>query len=142
MADLHIAKARKRIKTIGTNITDGVYTITAGNIHLEAPFDVFSEALAINTPRLHVGAAQCVPTDVTYPLIIPITLEIFLPESATFTDLDNLCEVLAEALLLAGNYPAGEKAAHCIQWEPPVIAIGENAHVKLTMALTFPNPFV
>src|SRR5690349_7310318 len=98
MADGKITKARKRIKSIGTGISDSGYTLAAGNIQLRKRPDIFSEQLADNTPRLCIGAPLIIQTDITYPFFVPLELEVLLSDpDDEMSNWNNFCEVLTKA---------------------------------------------
>jgi hypothetical protein len=147
MADSKVAKARKRLRTIATNVSADSLTIAAGRIFLgtrAAPAQFTKEfSYALNAPELTIGGPSIGFSGSTYPLLIDAELVVPLAASGVqeWSNVDNLVAALRAAWLTAGSYPAGEAAAHTCDFETyRAEARGDFTLVRVPLVVAFDNP--
>ncbi len=149
MADSKVAKARKRLKTIATNVSADSLTIAAGRIFLgpRAAAAQFTKEFSytLNQPELTIGGPSIGFSSSNYPLVIDTELVVPLAGQSAqeWSNVDNLVAALRAAWLTAGSYPAGEVAAHTCDFDAyrPEVR-GDLTLVRVLLSVAFDNPDV
>ena len=149
MSDSKVAKARKRLRTIATNVTADSLTIAAGRIFLgtRAAGAQFTKefSYALNQPELTIGSPSIGFSGSSFPLLIETELVVPLAGQSAqeWSNVDNLVAALRAAWLTAGSYPSGEAAAHTCDYEPYRTEVrGDITLVRVALTVAFDNPDV
>lgn len=128
MADLKIAKARLRLKTIANGVSatgvlagDAIALATARIFLGPSLFNVDArrQTRPLAEPDLYIAGSELSTNGITNPLTIPWRMEVSLDGNLAqvLTNIDNLLVALAQAWKTAGSYPGGEIVCGDVQWQ-------------------------
>lgn len=146
MADGKVALARLRLKAIANGVSADGLVLDAARVFVGtwSAVKAFAGTFSLmGSPELKIGSASLGFSGSEEPLVVEAELTVPLDASAdqTWTNVDNLVQVLRNAWLDGGNYPLGELTAGRVDYEPYRVDVrGDVTIVRVGLLVGFGSP--